>query len=67
MHIKPKIMLIITSILLSIALVFVIAKLRLTNEFEEQVKSLFAQSKSLAHLKVDYKLLDSLPTPVHYH
>lgn len=57
-------MLIALTILLSIALVFIIGKLNLAHQFDKQVKTLLAQSKPVSDIKFDYGQLAALPQPV---
>jgi hypothetical protein len=63
-RIRLKTMLIALFILLTFTLIYVLAKLRLASQFEQQVKDLFGQSKSISQHKFDVRLLDGLPPPV---
>jgi hypothetical protein len=59
-----KIMIIVLSIAVLIALIFIIGKIRLAAQFDKEVKILFDQSKNISHQTFDKTQLDNLPEPV---
>lgn len=57
-------MIIILSIIGLIAIILISGKIFLINQFRNEVKELFAQSKFISNKTFDYKMLPGLPEPV---